>query len=102
MATAAGLGGPPVALVYQRANGLRLRGTLAAYFIVGTVMSLSALASAEIRRKELRLSEFRSQERCSAKSCRGERPRTRRRPYQGCGRPVSALAAVSVIVTVLL
>ena len=42
MATAAGLGGPPVALVYQRETGLRLRGTLAAYFIVGTVISLTA------------------------------------------------------------
>jgi uncharacterized membrane protein YfcA len=44
MATAAALGGPPVALVYQRESGLRLRGTLAAYFIVGTVFSLIALA----------------------------------------------------------
>ena len=44
MATAAGLGGPPVALVYQRETGVRLRGTLAAYFIVGTVLSLIALA----------------------------------------------------------
>jgi uncharacterized membrane protein YfcA len=44
MATAAGLGGPPVALVYQRETGLRLRGTLAAYFIIGTIVSLLALA----------------------------------------------------------
>jgi uncharacterized membrane protein YfcA len=44
MATTAGLGGPPVALVYQRETGVRLRGTLAAYFIIGTVFSLGALA----------------------------------------------------------
>src|SRR3990170_4827419 len=57
MATAAGLGGPPVALVYQRETGLRLRGTLAAYFIVGTVFSLIALAWAgRFGVEELRLS----------------------------------------------
>ena len=59
MATAAGLGGPPVALVYQRAPGLRLRGTLAAYFIVGTVISLGALALAgRFGAEEFRLSAF--------------------------------------------
>ena len=59
MATAAGLGGPPVALVYQRAPGLRLRGTLAAYFIVGTVISLVALAWAgRFGAEEMRLSVF--------------------------------------------
>jgi uncharacterized membrane protein YfcA len=57
MATAAGLGGPPVALVYQRETGVRLRGTLAAYFIIGTVVSLTALAWAgRFAREELRLS----------------------------------------------
>ncbi len=57
MATAAGLGGPPVALVYQRETGLRLRGTLAAYFIIGTIVSLLALAWAgRFAREELRLS----------------------------------------------
>jgi hypothetical protein len=45
MATVGALGGPPVALIYQRASGLRLRGTLAAYFIVGTVVSLGALGA---------------------------------------------------------
>ena len=56
MATAAGLGGPPVALIYQRETGLRLRGTLAAYFIIGTVVSLMALAWAgRFTRDELRL-----------------------------------------------
>ena len=57
MATTAGLGGPPVALVYQRETGLRLRGTLAAYFIVGTVLSLLALAWAgRFSKEEVRLS----------------------------------------------
>ena len=57
MATAAGLGGPPVALVYQHETGLRLRGTLAAYFIIGTIVSLLALAWAgRFEREELRLS----------------------------------------------
>ena len=57
MATAAGLGGPPVALVYQRETGVRLRGTLAAYFIIGTIISLLALSWAgRFTREELRLS----------------------------------------------
>ena len=57
MATAAGLGGPPVALVYQHETGLRLRGTLAWSFIIGTIVSLLALAWAgRFEREELRLS----------------------------------------------
>jgi len=56
MATAAALGGPPVALVYQRESGLRLRGTLAAYFIIGTVVSLLALTIAgRFTREEMRM-----------------------------------------------
>jgi uncharacterized protein len=104
MATAAGLGGPPVALVYQRESGLRLRGTLAAYFIVGTVFSLIALAWAgRFGPQELRLSVlllpgtalgyFMS--RPAAAYLDGGRTRT-------AVLAVSALAAVSVIVTVLL
>lgn len=59
MATVAALGGPPVALVYQHASGPRLRGTLAAYFIVGTVVSLAALAAVgRFGGDELRLSFF--------------------------------------------
>src|SRR5919106_1211993 len=42
MATGAALGGPPVALVYQRESGLRLRGTLAA------VLAVSALAAVSV------------------------------------------------------
>ena len=57
MATVAALGGPPVALIYQRAPGKRLRGTLAAYFIVGTILSLAALAAVgRFGTNELRLS----------------------------------------------
>jgi uncharacterized membrane protein YfcA len=104
MATAAGLGGPPVALVYQRETGVRLRGTLAAYFIVGTVLSLAALAWAgRFGAEEMRL---------SAALIPGtvlgyflSRPAA---AYLDSGRTriavlvVSALAAVSVIVTVLM
>lgn len=43
MGTTSSIGGPPVALVYQRKTGPQLRGTLAAIFIFGTVLSLLAL-----------------------------------------------------------
>jgi uncharacterized protein len=42
--TAAGIGGPPVALLYQRHPGPVMRSTLAASFAIGTLMSLGALA----------------------------------------------------------
>ena len=104
MATAAGLGGPPVALVYQRETGVRLRGTLAAYFIIGTVVSLFALAWAgRFTREEVRLSSFLIpgtvlgyfMSRPAAAYLDGGYTRT-------AVLAVSALAAVSVIVTVLL
>lgn len=41
--TAAGIGGPPVALLYQHSPGPIMRSTLAASFFVGTVLSLSVL-----------------------------------------------------------
>ncbi len=44
--TAAAIGGPPVALLYQHSDGARVRATMAAYFTVGTVLSLVALAVA--------------------------------------------------------
>lgn len=104
MATTAGLGGPPVALVYQRETGLRLRGTLAAYFIIGTVVSLSALAAAgRFGTEELRLAfllipgtvlGFVMSHRAAAYLDGGY---TRRAVLA-----VSVLAAFSVIVTVLL
>jgi uncharacterized membrane protein YfcA len=104
MATAAGLGGPPVALVYQRETGVRLRGTLAAYFIVGTVLSLTALAWAgRFGAQEMRLSVF-----LIPGTVLGYFMSRPAAAYLDSGRTrvavlaVSALAAVSVIVTVLL
>jgi hypothetical protein len=104
MATSAGLGGPPVALVYQRESGLRLRGTLAAYFIVGTALSLVALAWAgRFGVDEMRLSVF-----LIPGTVIGYFMSRRAAAYVDKGRTraavlvVSALAAVSVIVTVLM
>lgn len=45
MGTASSIGGPPMALVYQRSNGKKLRGTLSGYFAVGAAISLVALAA---------------------------------------------------------
>lgn len=44
--TAAGIGGPPVALLYQHADGARLRATMGAYFVVGSILSIVGLAIA--------------------------------------------------------
>jgi uncharacterized protein len=44
MGTISGIGGPPQALVYQNASGAELRGNLSALFMVGTGISLAALA----------------------------------------------------------
>lgn len=44
--TAAGIGGPPLALLYQHHSGAAMRSTLAAAFLVGLVMSIAALALA--------------------------------------------------------
>jgi uncharacterized membrane protein YfcA len=44
MGTATSIGGPPMALVYQRSTGPQLRATLAAYFVVGAAFSLLTLA----------------------------------------------------------
>ena len=43
MGTIASIGGPPMALVYQDAQGARLRATMSSFFWVGTVMSLAVL-----------------------------------------------------------
>lgn len=40
MGTVSTIGGPPMALVYSRAGGPRLRSSLAAYFLAGTVLTL--------------------------------------------------------------
>jgi uncharacterized membrane protein YfcA len=44
MGTSVSIGGPPMALLYQRESGARLRGTLAAYFVVGVSLSIVGLA----------------------------------------------------------
>jgi len=45
MGTASSIGGPPLALVYQNADGPRLRSTLATLFAMGSVLSITALAA---------------------------------------------------------
>jgi uncharacterized protein len=44
-ATAASIGGPPAAVVLQHEHGSRLRATLAAFFLIGSIVSLAALAA---------------------------------------------------------
>ncbi|ASR36448.1 sulfite transporter TauE/SafE [Prauserella marina] len=41
--TAASIGGPPIALLYQHSSGPRIRATLAACFGLGTLLSLAGL-----------------------------------------------------------
>lgn len=43
MGTISGIGGPPLALVYQNANGAALRANLSVLFLIGTSISLVAL-----------------------------------------------------------
>lgn len=45
LGTATAIGGPPMALVWQRNTGARLRGTMSGFFLVGSVMSIAALAA---------------------------------------------------------
>ncbi len=44
MSTAASLGGPPLALIYQDRSGAELRSTLSISFVLGILMSLAGLA----------------------------------------------------------
>jgi uncharacterized membrane protein YfcA len=44
LGTATAIGGPPMALVWQRNSGARLRGTMSGFFLVGSMMSIAALA----------------------------------------------------------
>ncbi len=44
MGTISSIGGPPLALLYQREGGPRLRATLAALFVTGNAISIAALA----------------------------------------------------------
>jgi len=46
MGTAAGIGGPPLALIYQSRPGAEIRGTLAVIFSIGGVVSILALVPA--------------------------------------------------------
>ena len=41
--TIASVGAPPMAIVYQNAKGPRVRGTLSVFFVIGVLMSLTAL-----------------------------------------------------------
>jgi uncharacterized protein len=45
MSTLSSVGGPPMALLYQNAEGPRFRSTLAGFFSIGVVISLVALAA---------------------------------------------------------
>ncbi|MCZ7536645.1 MAG: sulfite exporter TauE/SafE family protein [Acidimicrobiia bacterium] len=44
MGTAAAIGGPPLALLYQHRDGETMRSTLAASFLLGTALSITMLA----------------------------------------------------------
>jgi uncharacterized membrane protein YfcA len=52
--TAAGIGGPPLAILYQHHPGPTMRATLAAAFMFGTFLSLTSLAIA----REVRGADF--------------------------------------------
>ena len=43
MGTVSGIGGPPIALVYQRASGPMMRSTLSRFFLVGGLITVGAL-----------------------------------------------------------
>ena len=44
MGTATSIGGPPIALVYQREQGPIIRATLSGYFVLGSILSMAVLA----------------------------------------------------------
>lgn len=44
MGTASSIGGPPMAMVYQRSPGATLRATLSGFFAVGALLSIGLLA----------------------------------------------------------
>ncbi|NND73558.1 MAG: sulfite exporter TauE/SafE family protein [Ilumatobacter sp.] len=57
MGTATGVGGPPIALVYQHSDPATMRSTISAFFALGAVMSMLALTVAgEVGRRQLELS----------------------------------------------
>jgi uncharacterized membrane protein YfcA len=56
MGTVTSIGGPPMALVYQRQSGAELRATLALFFVVGAAFSLLVLSVAgQVGQEEVRL-----------------------------------------------
>lgn len=44
LGTATAIGGPPMALVWQRSSGPELRGTMSGFFLIGSMMSVAMLA----------------------------------------------------------
>lgn len=46
MGTATSIGGAPMAFIWQRSEGAQLRGTMSAFFLVGSTVSLAALGLA--------------------------------------------------------
>ena len=43
LGTATAIGGPPMALVWQRSTGAELRGTMAGFFLIGSLLSIVML-----------------------------------------------------------
>jgi uncharacterized membrane protein YfcA len=57
LATAASIGGPPMALLYSRSAGARLRSTLSVFFVVAAAVAIGALAiGGRLGTHELRVS----------------------------------------------
>ena len=57
MATATGVGGPPIALTYQHADPPTMRATISTFFAVGALMSLAALTVAgQVSSRQVELS----------------------------------------------
>ena len=46
LGTATSIGGPPMALIWQKNTGARLRSTMSAFFLVGSILSLITLTIA--------------------------------------------------------
>lgn len=100
MGTISGIGGPPIALVYQRSPGPTLRATLSRFFLLGGAVSLAVLAlSGEVHEESLRACLLTVP--ASAAGFAASAPLVRRID-RGSVRPyvlgLSALAAVAVVV----
>jgi uncharacterized protein len=100
MGTISGIGGPPIALVYQRSSGPTLRATLSRFFLVGGFVSVAALAaSGQIDASNLRACLVTVP--AAAAGFSVSRP-IARRVDRGSVRPIvlllSSVAAVAVVV----